>query len=180
MNIRRKKNHNNAPDAKSAIGSQQTNGSSSQVVSMPGTSNDVQNQLVAIMQRQDSLDKFRSMIQQENAAIWKEIAFLRRQNNEQQNVIQNLIKFLISLVPQMRNMSGKRKSSLISSMANSMPESKRLNTGSQSSSPASPPDSFSLDTIRNGIIDAIRNGLSNTSESAGSSNGVMIQDVTKR
>ena len=38
------------------------------VVSMPGTSNDVQDQLVAIMQRQDSLDKFRIMIQQENAA----------------------------------------------------------------------------------------------------------------
>lgn len=176
--IRRKKNQSGgaSSDVKLVNSQQMVSGDTSQAVSMPSTSSDMQNQLVAIMQRQDSLEKFRMLTQQENAAIWKEIAFLRRQNNEQQNVIQNLIKFLISLVPQVRNMSGKRKSSLISSMANSMPDSKRLNTGSQSSS--STGDSFSMDTIRNGIIDAIRNGLSNTSESAAASNGVMIQDVT--
>lgn len=179
--IRRKKtaagSGSGSGDTKATNGNQiSVNAVTSAAVSGTG-SDDVQNQLMALMQRQDALDAFRQVIQRENNAIWREIAFLRRENSQQKAVIERLFKFLIGVLPQM---PVKRKAALINSIANSMPESKRLNTGSTSSSSSSEPsESISFESITGSILDTIRTGLTSGSDSPSPPNStVTIQDIT--
>lgn len=92
--------------------------------------------LASIMQRQDSQENFRVSVQNEYSTLWKEIAYLRQQNNKQQTIVQRLIQFLMSLVQSQnqRCQNGpptKRKAALmidgIDGSSTLPPAAKRLN-----------------------------------------------------
>ncbi|RWS12972.1 heat shock factor protein 1-like isoform X1, partial [Dinothrombium tinctorium] len=48
--------------------------------------------------RQESVDLELSKMQQENAALWREIAILRQKYQKQQQIVEKLIQFLLSMV----------------------------------------------------------------------------------
>jgi hypothetical protein len=67
----------------------------------------------AIRERQDNADNCLVAIQQENAALWKEIAVLRQKHAKQQKIIERLIQFLMTLVHKQPNVVFKRKNQLM-------------------------------------------------------------------
>lgn len=67
----------------------------------------------AIRERQDSADTCLMAVQQENAALWKEIAVLRQKHAKQQKIIERLIQFLMTLVQKQPNVVFKRKNQLM-------------------------------------------------------------------
>jgi len=67
----------------------------------------------AIRERQDNADNCLIAVQQENAALWKEIAVLRQKHAKQQQIIERLIQFLMTLVQKQPNVVFKRKTQLM-------------------------------------------------------------------
>ena len=65
-----------------------------------------------IKYRQDSVDSLLTRIQNENEALWKEIATLRHKHQKQQQIVERLIHFLVSLV-QSGSIGVKRKGPLM-------------------------------------------------------------------
>jgi len=65
-----------------------------------------------IRDRQDNTDNCLIALQQENAALWKEIAILRHKHAKQQEIVEKLINFLMTMVSN-QGMGVKRKAQLM-------------------------------------------------------------------